>query len=141
LTSSAQSPFGSVSGASLRLPPKTALTPLPLLSNPKLVLDLVRSAVSSNFLRVSLWSHSCSQNYAGFTEVSQNVVLPYLKSSTCCLLRSHATPSVALLAFYLPLFSFQGAVKRVTLAGVQSVDRCGICVPSKLNNVSGEGLT
>ena len=141
LTSSAQSPFGSVSGASLRLPPKTALTPLPLLSNPKLVLDLVRSAVSSNFLRVSLWSHSCSQNYAGFTEVSQNVVLPYLKSSTCCLLRSHATPSVALLAFHLPLFSFQGAVKRVTLAGVQSADRCGICVPSKLNNVSGEGLT
>ena len=26
--------------------------------------------------------------------------------------------------------------QRGTLAGVQSVDRCGICVPSKLNNVS-----
>ena len=44
-----------------------------------------------------------------FTEVSLIVVLPYLKSSTCCLLRSHATPSVALLAFIIPLFSFQGA--------------------------------
>ena len=55
--------------------------------------------------------------------------------------RFAAAPSVALLAFIIPLFSFQGAVKRVTLAGVQSVDLCGICVPSKLNNVSGEGLT
>ena len=36
-------------------------------------------------------------------------MLPYLKSSTCCLLRFHAAPSVALLAFHLPLFSFQGA--------------------------------
>ena len=32
--SSEQSPFGSVSGARLRLMPKTALTPLPLLSKP-----------------------------------------------------------------------------------------------------------
>ena len=81
LTSSAQSPFGSVSGASLRLPPKTALTPLPLLSNPKLVLDLVRSAVSSNFLRVSLWSHSCSQNYAGLHRSCKMLCYPF-KSST-----------------------------------------------------------
>ena len=92
-------------------------------------------------ISLTLWSaHSCSQNYAGFTEVRKMLCYP-LKVPHCCLPRFRATPSVALLAFIIPLFSFQGAVKRVTLAGVQSVDRCGICVPSKLNNVSGEGLT
>ena len=128
LTSSAQSPFGSVSGASLRLPPKTALTPLPLLSNPKLVLDLFRSAVSSNFLRVSLWSHSCSQNYAGLHRSLANRCVTHLKVPHCCLSRSHATPSVALLAFIIPLFSFQGAVES-SFAGVRSADRCGIVYP------------
>ena len=73
-----------------------------------------------------------------FTEVAKCCVT-HLKVPHCCLSRSHATPSVALLAILIPLFSFQGAVES-SGAGVQSVDRCG-CVPSKLNNVSGEGLT
>ena len=36
-------------------------------------------------------------------------MLPYLKVPHCCLPRFRATPSVALLAFIIPLFSFQGA--------------------------------
>ena len=60
-------------------------------------------------ISLTLWSaHSCSQNYAGFTEVRKMLCYP-LKVPHCCLPRFRATPSVALLAFIIPLFSFQGA--------------------------------
>ena len=63
-------------------------------------------------ISLTLWSaHSCSQNYAGFTEVRKMLCYP-LKVPHCCLSRFHTTPSVALLAFIIPLFSFQGAVER-----------------------------
>ena len=92
-------------------------------------------------ISLTLWSaHSCSQNYAGLHRSLANrcvtLNVPQYFRFKC---RFPAAPSVALLAFIIPLFSFQGAVES-SGAGVQSVDRCG-CVPSKLNNVSGEGLT
>ena len=76
-----------------------------------------------------------------FTEVRKMLLYP--KSSTIYSIQVPLCSGAlcCLACISIPLFSFQGAVKRVTLAGVQSVDRCGICVPSKLNNVSGEGLT
>ena len=89
LTSSSQSPLASVSGASQRLSPQTALASLLLLSNSKQALNLLFGAATL------LWSHSCSQNYAGFTEdllllcypkVPHYVLLLCIKhSALCCL--------------------------------------------------------
>ena len=100
LTSSSQSPLASVSGASLRLSPKTALAPLLLLSNLKLVSDLSGTRLLRDWILQPLWSHSCSQNYAGFYR-SFAFVVCYPKSSTLrlLLLCLRTAPSVALLNF------------------------------------------
>ena len=99
LTSSSQSPLVSVSGASQRLSPQTALASLLLLSNLKLVSDLYWKSAKrwASFARL-LWSHSCSQNYAGFTE--DLLLLCYPKVPHYVLLLCICTaPSVALLNF------------------------------------------
>ena len=75
----------------------------------------VREKVAAQpYLATSLWSHSCSQNYAGFTEVLRSL-LRYPKSSTLRLLAAPSRGALCCLAFLrLPLFSFQGAEMRVT---------------------------
>ena len=116
LTSSSQSPLASVSGTSQRLLPQTALASLLLLSNSKHALNLLFGAATL------LWSHSCSQNYAGFTEVCYCCVTLKFHITCCCC--AFAQRPLLPCLFSSSSVQFSRCRKESHSTGVRFVNRC-----------------
>ena len=101
------------------------------LSRPSSAPDAKAFPLRSFQLDLSWSAYSCSQNYAGVTEVShcsypfQNIHNLRLRSL------SRTRPLLPCFLTHFTLFSFQGAEKEDTSAR----GFCRSCVPSKLNNV------